>query len=211
MKKSAVQFTFILVTLLINTMFGQAKMDTVLLQNGEVIPCKVMRITENDLVLKQSEKVVREFNIDRDRVFSYTTSTGEHLLYAYDTLAGNYFTVEEMRYFIKGEQDGKKGFKAKPAFYTNMIIGAASGVTGSFFFPVPAFAFAILVGIPKVKIRKNTVGNLDDLNHLPYIMGYERMARRNRKIQALVGGGLGLVAGLGTFLILQASDKQIIR
>ncbi|HSH65687.1 MAG TPA: hypothetical protein VLB84_07785, partial [Bacteroidia bacterium] len=74
MKKSAIQLTFILVVMLINTMFGQAKMDTVLLQNGEVIPCKVMRITENDLVLKQSEKMVREFNIDRDRVFSYTTS-----------------------------------------------------------------------------------------------------------------------------------------
>lgn len=197
--------------LLVNSAFSQEKKDTVLLLSGESISGKVVRIDDENLVMKESENVVREFNIDRERVFSYTTSSGEKVLYTYDTLAGNYFTVQDMRYFIRGEQDGKRGFRAKPAFYTNMLIGAAGGITGSFFFPIPAFTFAILVGIPKVKINKNTVRRQEDLDHIPYIMGYERMARRNRKIQALVGGGIGIVAGLGTFLILQGSDTQLIK
>lgn len=197
--------------LLVNSAFSQEKKDTVLLLSGESISGKVVRIDDENLVMKESENVVREFNIDRERVFSYTTSSGEKVLYTYDTLAGNYFTVQDMRYFIRGEQDGKRGFRAKPAFYTNMLIGAAGGITGSFFFPIPAFTFAILVGIPKVKINKTTVRRQEDLDHIPYIMGYERMARRNRKIQALVGGGIGIVAGLGTFLILQGSDKQLIK
>lgn len=191
-------------------MVSQEKKDTILLQNGELIYAKVMRLSNEYLVVKESENVIQEFNIERDRVFSYMDGNGEHVLYVYDTLIGNDFTVDEMRYFIRGEQDGRKGFKAYPSFYTNFIIGAAGGVTGSFFFPIPAFTFAILTGIPKVKIRKSTVRNLDDLNHPPYIMGYERMARRNRKIKALIGGGIGLVAGLGTFLILQSSDKELI-
>lgn len=203
------QIILMLLIFAVNPMFSQEKNDTILLQNGEIISGKVIRLTEEHLVIKESENVVQEFKIDRDRVFSYTNSSGEHLLYTYDTLKGNDFTIEEMRYFIRGEQDGKKGFKARPAFYTNMIIGAAGGVTGSFFFPIPAFTFVILAGIPKVKIKKNTVRNLDDLNHPSYIMGYERMARRNRKIQALVGGGIGLVAGLGTFLVLQASHNEL--
>jgi hypothetical protein len=211
MKKLHFKIFALYMILLVNSAFSQEKKDTVLLLSGESISGKVVRIDDENLVMKESENVVREFNIDRERVFSYTTSSGEKVLYTYDTLAGNYFTVQDMRYFIRGEQDGKRGFRAKPAFYTNMLIGAAGGITGSFFFPIPAFTFAILVGIPKVKINKNTVRRQEDLDHIPYIMGYERMARRNRKIQALVGGGIGIVAGLGTFLILQGSDKQLIK
>lgn len=211
MNKFFLKIPALLLVLLVNSMFSQERKDTILLQNGDIISGKVIQLTDDDLIVKESEKVVQEFKIDRERIFSYTDASGEHVLYAYDTLIGNDFTIEEMRYFIRGEQDGRKGFKARPAFYTNLVIGAAGGITGSFFFPIPAFAFAILVGIPKVKIKKSTIRNLDDLNHPPYIMGYERMARRNRKIQALVGGGIGLVAGLGTFLILQASDKELIK
>lgn len=212
MKESYSKISVLWMILLVNSVFSQEKKDTVLLLSGEFIPGKVVRVDNENVVMKESENVVREFNIDRDRVFSYKTpASGEKVLYTYDTLQGNYFSVEEMRYFIRGEQDGKKGFKARPAFYSNLVIGAAGGITGSFFFPIPAFTFAILVGIPKVKINKNTVSRPDDLNHIPYIMGYERMARRNRKIQALIGGGIGLVAGVTTFLILQSSDKQLIR
>lgn len=212
MKKSYFKILVFWMVLLVNSIFSQEKKDTVLLLSGESIPGKVVRVDNENVVMKESENVVQEFNIDRERVFSYTTpASGEKVLYSYDTLVGNYFTIDEMRYFIRGEQDGRKGFKARPAFYSNLVIGAAGGITGSFFFPIPAFTFAILVGIPKVKINKNTVRRQEDLNHIPYVMGYERMARRNRKIQALIGGGIGIVAGLGTFLILQASDKQLIR
>lgn len=211
MKNSRFKISVLLMVLLVNSVFSQEKTDSVLLLSGEYIPGKVIRVDDENVVMKASENTVQEFNIDRDRVFSYSGPFGEKVLYTYDTLAGNYFTVDEMRYFIRGEQDGKKGFKARPAFYTNMLIGAASGITGSFFFPLPPFTFAILVGIPKVKINRNTVRRQEDLDHIPYLMGYERMARRNRKIQSLIGGGIGIVAGLGTFLILQASGKQLIK
>jgi hypothetical protein len=197
----------LLMVLLVNTCFSQAKKDTILLLNGEVVSGKITEMTIDHLTIKKSETIAHGYNIDNDRIFSYIDASGEHFLYVYDTLSGNDFTIAEMRYFMKGERDGKKGFKAMPAFYTNLLIGAASGLSGSFFFPVPPFVFAILVGIPKVKIRKNTVSNLDDLNHVPYIIGYERMARKNRKIQSLIGGGIGLVAGLGSFLIIQSANK----
>lgn len=206
MKKSYLQIPILLIVLLVNTCFSQERKDTILLQNGDILTGKITEMGVDHFTIKESEKT-RGYTVDNDRIFSYINVDGEHFLYVYDTMNGNDLTVAEMRYYMKGERDGKKGFKARPAFYTNMLIGAASGLSGSFFFPVPPFTFAILVGIPKVKIRKNTVSNLDDLNHPPYIMGYERMARKNRKIQSLIGGGIGLAAGLGAFLVIQAGNK----
>jgi hypothetical protein len=203
------QIPFILTILSLNTGIAQVKNDTILLITGGIITGSITEVAPTFLTIKDSKKSSQ--TIETERIFSYTNSSGEHLLYYMDSVNGNEFSVEEMRYFIRGEQDGKSGFKARPAFYTNMLIGAAGGVSGTFFFPIPVFTFATLVGIPKVKIKKNTVRNLDDLNHPTYIMGYERMARRNRKIQSLIGGGIGLVAGLGTFLVLQNSGKELIR
>ena len=39
-------------------------------------------------------------------------------------------------------------------------------------------------------------------------MGYERVARKKRKIKSLIGGGVGLVVGLGTFGVLKATDND---
>jgi hypothetical protein len=206
MKKFYLQIPILLMILLVNTCFSQVRQDTILLLNGDILTGKITEMTVDHFTIKESEKV-RGYSVDNDRIFSYINADGEYFLYVYDTLSGNDLTIPEMRYYMKGERDGKKGFRARPAFYTNLLIGAASGLSGSFFFPVPPFAFAILVGIPKVKIRKSTVSNLDDLNHPPYIMGYERMARKNRKIQSLIGGGFGLAAGLGAFLIIQSANK----
>lgn len=211
------QIALIFTVLTLNTGFAQQKKDvvlkkdTVLLLTGGILTGVISEITPTTLTIKDSESMTHGSIIETDRIFSYTNKTGEHILYYIDSSAGNEFTIAEMRYFIRGEQDGKKGFKARPAFYTNMIIGIAGGMSGTFFFPIPAFMFATLVGIPKVKIKKNTVTYPGDLNHPTYVMGYERMARRNRKIQSLIGGGIGLVAGLGTFLILQSYDIQLIK
>ncbi len=207
MKKIYRQIPILLMVLLVNTCFSQAKKDTILLLNGDILTGTIMEMTVDNFTIKESEKAKRLYVIDNDRIFSYIDHSGEHFLYVYDTLSGNDFTIAEMRYFLRGERDGKKGFKARPAFYTNLLIGAAGGLSGSFLFPVPAFTFVILTGLPKVKIRKSTVTNPEDLNHIPYIIGYERTARRNRKIQSLIGGGIGILAGLGTFIAIQATNK----
>jgi hypothetical protein len=127
----------------------------------------------------------------------------------YDTIIGNEFTIDEMRYFILGEQDAEKGFKAKGAFWGNMLLGAAGAVTGSFLCPIPPFAFVALSGLPKIKIKPSTVSNIDNVKHDSYLMGYERVARKKRKISSLAGGGIGLAAGLGTFFILKGTGNEI--
>ncbi|MBA3972443.1 MAG: hypothetical protein H0X46_09955 [Bacteroidetes bacterium] len=114
-----------------------------------------------------------------------------------------------MRYFILGEQDAERGFKAKGAFWGNALIGAAGGVTGLFLAPIPAFAFVALSGLPKVKIKPSSVSNSDYVKHDSYLMGYERVARKKRKISSLIGGGVGLGVGFGTYFILKGTGNEI--
>ena len=93
-----------------------------------------------------------------------------------------------------------------------MALGAGAGFTGSFLCPLVPFAFTALSGLPlpKVKIKKGTVSNPDYLNHQTYLLGYDRVARKKRKISSLIGGGIGLGVGLGTYFILKANHSEPI-
>ena len=114
-----------------------------------------------------------------------------------------------MRYFIRGEQDAQKSFKARGAFWSGLLIGAGAGVTGSLLSPIAPFTFAALVGLPKIKIKKKGVSNLEYLKQDAYLMGYERVARKKRKIKSLIGGASGLGIGLGTYFILKANNSEL--
>jgi len=191
-----------------NSMAQNGK-DTLLLLNGAVVIGTVIDTTNGVTAIKNQKDSTKNIIIENDRIFSITTANGESIMYVYDTILGNEFTIDEMRYFILGEQDAEKGFKAKGAFWGNMLLGAAGGVTGSFLCPIPPFAFTALSGLPRVKVKSSSVSNIDYIKHDTYIMGYERVARKKRKIGSLAGGGIGLGIGLGTFFILKSTNNEI--
>ena len=56
-----------------------------------------------------------------------------------------------------------------------------------------------LTGLPKVRIRHSTISNPNYIDHDAYILGYERVSRSRRRIQALIGGTIGLAAGYGLY------------
>jgi hypothetical protein len=190
---------------------AQTGKDTIVLLNGSVFYATVIDTTGGVTSIKSKKNPDKNIIIENDRIFSIIDSTGEHLMYAYDTTLGNEFTIPEMRYFILGEQDAEKGFKANGAFFGNLALGAAAGVTGYFLCPIPPFAFTAFSGLPKVKIKHSTVSNLEYLKQETYLMGYERVARKKRKIRSLIGGGIGLGVGLGTFFILKSTGNDPIK
>lgn len=204
-------FLLCVVVLISRVVFSQTAPDTVLLLNGSMVVSTVLDTPGGVTAIKNPKHPEKNDLIENDRIFSITNASGEHVLYVFDSLQGNEFTVDEMRYFIKGEQDADKGFKAHGSFYGNLAIGALSGVTGYFLCPIPPFLFVSLTGIPKVKIKKETVSNLDYLKQDAYLMGYERVARKKRKMKSLLGGGIGLGVGLGTFFILKSTGNELIK
>ncbi len=204
-------FMFSLLTLLCKTGFSQTGKDTVLLLNGNIIIANVIDTTNGVTSIKNPKDSLKNIIIENDRIFSISNKNGESIMYVYDTVLGNEFTIDEMRYFICGEQDAEKGFKPRGAFWGNMVLGAAAGVTGSFFCPLPPFAFVAMSGIPKIKIKHSTVSNMDYLKHDTYLMGYERVGRKKRKTSALLGGGIGLGAGIIGAVILKETHNELIK
>ena len=188
---------------------AQTAKDTILLLNGAVVIGTVIDTTNGITSLKNPKDSTKNIIIENDRIFSITNSNGESIMYVYDTIIGNEFTIDEMRYFILGEQDAERGFKAKGAFWGNALIGAAGGVTGLFLAPIPVFAFVAMSGLPKVKIKASSVTNSEYIKHDSYLMGYERVARKKRKISSLIGGGIGLGVGFGTYFILKETGNEI--
>ena len=208
-KNALISLIFLAFGLFSKSAYSQSGKDTILLLNGAVMVGTVIDTTNGVTSIKNPKDSTKNIMIENDRIFSITNAGGESIIYVYDTLIGNEFTIDEMRYFILGEQDAEKGFKAKGAFWGNMLLGAAGGVTGSFLCPIPPFAFTALSGLPRVKVKSSSVSNIEYIKHDTYIMGYERVARKKRKLSSLAGGGIGLGVGLGTFFILKSTNNEI--
>jgi hypothetical protein len=211
MNKSLSVISIFLLSMYANKGFSQTGNDTILLLNGTTVITTIVDTSNGVTQIRDPKNPNNKIMIENDRIFSINNSKGETILYGFDSIIGNEFTVDEMRYFIKGEQDAQKGFKARGAFLGNLAVGGSAGVTGLFLAPVAPFAFTALVGLPKVKIKKGTVSNPEYLNHDSYLMGYSRVASKKRKLQSLIGGGIGLVVGLGTSFVLRANDAELIK
>ncbi len=194
-----------------NISFSQNGNDTVLFINGNKIITTVTDTTNGLITFKNPKKPKKFKTVDNDDVFSITNGKGEEIIYAYDTLTGNELTVEEMRYYIAGQQDARRVIKGRVGFWTNLLVSAGAGATGSFLTPIVPFAVAGILGLPKVKIKEGSVSKPEYANQDAYLMGYEKEGKRKRKIKSILGGGIGLIVGLGTSVILKANGDQLIK
>jgi len=147
-------------------------------------------------------KKKKEMIVEGERIFSIKFASGkEKIYYKQDSVFENYFTVDETRLFIKGEQDAAK-YKCRFSTISSFAVGAASGlVLGSVFAFIPPFTFSATTLLPKVRIRHSTVSNMNYLNYDTYILGYERVARKKRLINSLSGGVAGLAASFTGIIV----------
>lgn len=184
--------------------------DTILFINGTTVISTITDTTNGLTTYIHPKKPKKSKTVDSDHIFSVTNKDGEHLVYMQDTL-GNELTIEEMRYFIRGQQDARKVINGRGGFAVNFLLSLGAGATGSFLTPIVPFAVAGLLGLPSVKIKNGSASNPEYLSHDSYLMGYEREGKRKRKIRSLLGGSIGLVVGLGTAVILKKNGDELLK
>lgn len=180
--------------------YGQDKADTILFNSGRTLAAHVLD-TSGDKITIEKPKSSRhkKIEIDRDQVFSirYGSTGKEVVVYIYDTLIGNDYTIPEARLFIAGEQDAQKGFHAIGTSIGAFLVGAGSGfVTFSLIAFGPPFIYTGIMSYPRIKIRHKSVSNLSNVKADPYLYGYDNVARRKRTLRSLLWGSIGLVVGL---------------
>lgn len=157
-----------------------------------------------DLVKKSGKTKPKK--VDLERVFSINGPEGEEkVIYYMDTVVGNYFTIDEMRFYIQGEQDASKYYHANWTIAAGLPITAGLGFVLSgtaFSFAVP-FVYLVSTGIPAYKINREKIPSSHLVTEPAYVLGYERTARNKRLFKSLFTGLVGTAIGftLGQGLI----------
>lgn len=174
--------------------------DTIFLMNGNIVSGKIIDTLIGAVSILNPDKNNEKLHYEYDDVYNIKYANGAvKYYYVQDSLRNNYFTRDEMQYYIYGERDARKGFKARGSLIGAGAVGLVSGGLGIFFAPVFPYGYMALSGVPKVRIKHNTISNPAYIDQDAYILGYERVSRSKRRIQALIGGTIGLAVGYGLY------------
>ena len=196
-----IRLTFLIISLFVFNLFsiGQNK-DTILLMNGNIVVEKVLDTVIGAVTIVNPANTSEKLHYEYDQIYCVKYAVGfTDYYYSQDSLLGNYFTRDDMLYYIYGERDARKGFKARGSLIGSGVVGLLTGGVGLWFAPIFPYGYMALSGIPKVKIKHKTISNPNYIDHDAYIYGYMRVSRSKRRIQALIGGTIGLAAGYGLY------------
>lgn len=190
-------FLFLVLCFFYQTVSSQTKVqDTIYLMNGQVVGEKVIDTILGAITIINPKKTNKKIHYEWDQIFMVRYANGDkRYYYQQDSLLSNWFSRDEMWMYMKGENDARKGFKAKGAMIGAGIAGIVGGMTGTFWGPIAPYGFMALSGLPKIKIKHNTISNPAYVESDAYILGYERVARQRRKIKSVIGGTVGLIIG----------------
>lgn len=190
-------FLFLVSWFFYQTVSSQTKVqDTIYLMNGQVVGEKVIDTILGAITIINPKKTNKKIHYEWDQIFMVRYANGDkRYYYQQDSLLSNWFSRDEMWMYMKGENDARKGFKAKGAMIGAGIAGIVGGMTGTFWGPIAPYGFMALSGLPKIKIKHNTISNPAYVESDAYILGYERVARQRRKIKSVIGGTVGLIIG----------------
>ncbi len=178
-----------------------AAQDKILLMNGELIQAKVLGQSTLEVRYLETRKNGRQ--IERaeptEDVFSVTDSLGhERIWYFYDTVFGNDLNIEQMRWFIKGEQDARKSYKPIWPVVGAFAVGAGLTIglnleTNALFIP-PVMSGAM--ALPRVHITKGSISDPMMEGNEYYATGYARVGKSKRVVRSLVAAFIGVGVGI---------------
>jgi hypothetical protein len=179
--------------------FGQAK-DRILLMGGQTIDAQVIGQSTLEIrYLAESRKGLRERREPTESVFSVTDTLGrERIWYFFDTVFGNDMTVDQMRWFIKGEQDARKGYKPIWPMVGGFVTGA--GLTIGLNLEVNSLLvpplFAASMALPRVHVTRGSITDPLMEGDEFYAYGYAKVGRTKRVINTLISTAAGVLVGI---------------
>lgn len=205
-------FVFIFIFLLISK--KSKAQDEVLFISGDYSTVKVLDTMDyKKIIVNRTKKNgnIKKQTLFKEDIYSIRyDGSKEVVIYKQDTLEGEYFTPQEMRIYIQGEQDAAKGFKPVGCAIGAGVAGLTGGLFLGFFSPLLPAAYTVVAGsrLFWIKIKRKNVSNEAYLEEEVYKLGYEKEARNKRIQQSLIWGGVGVVLGaVGSYNINYFLDK----
>lgn len=181
--------------------------DTLLLMNGREMACKILADTGTvflfELTKPNGKVKVRELH--KNDVFSVKNGAGtEQVLYMQDEVLGDIYSVDEMRYYLAGENDARQNFSAWPTFAVGFALCAGISLWGGDGYITavgPPVLYTILQLAPKIKIREKTMSRPEYKYNDMYADGYEPPARSRKLFRAMQGSFAGSAVGVAVWLL----------
>jgi hypothetical protein len=184
----------------------QSQSDTVYLMNGHMVCGEITDTANNTVTAFDCKRPGKKLRYESDEVFSFKKKDqAERFFYDEQPENPNWFSRKDFKYYMQAERDARSMYKSKGAFWSGAAFGFAGGASGTFFgIGAPFISFGI-TQLFKVKIRRNAVSNVNFLDEVAYIDGYERQARVKRSLISLKGGVIGLGLGYGLYFLTNGS------
>ncbi len=184
-----------------------AAQDTLLLMNGQLLPCRIMSDSGTVFVFEMTKKngKIKTRELHKNDVFSVTKiGQPEFILYEQNEIMGDIYTIDEMNYLLAGQRDARNNFKAWPTFIVGFVMCgtiAFIGQDGFITTLVPPMAYMVVQLVPKIKIREKYMSNPEYKYNDIYADGFEPPARSRKMLRAMGGGFTGSATGLLTWLL----------
>lgn len=197
---------FLLGLLLFFAIAGIAQ-DTIVHRNGTEFIVDILKENESKIIYKLWDiPESRTFTLEKSSVFSIKRKNSKvDIIYTYNPDIGNIYQVDEMRLYIKGEQDARK-FNSTITNLASIVGGAAGGYVlgqGGILGITAPIVMPILVTILPPKIKKRTVRDPRYSSIEAYKTGYLKEAKKKRYFKSLVLSSISLgVATAVTALII---------
>ena len=189
----------VLIFIFSGTIYAQVK-DSIFYMNGNIVAANVLDTLLGAVTFKDPADSTKKVHADDQAVFAVKYTNGfTKYYYRQDTSIGNWYTREEMRYFMIGERDARNNYKAPRAFVGGMITGIGGGLTGVLYGPLIPGAYLGLNELTKIRIKQKWVSGPYLLSEDAYILGFQREAFAKRRIAVLKGSGIGLAIGFAAF------------
>jgi len=175
--------------------------DKIILINGDVLEVRNVELKDNNISFQSMKKEKRK-KINPYRVFSIQYANGtEEVIFVTDPLDPNDFKPEEMRMFIKGEQEAKIYYHNTANKVAAAAIGVGAGMLTIYGIVVPAL-YSTVVGSFSPNVYKHEVSDPALRENLNFREGYERKCRDRKIRNSLLFGFGGFFIGFTAFAIL---------
>ncbi len=180
--------------------FTSNAQDKILLINGKVIEVKSVDVIGNTIAY-HTLKRDKPRKINPERVFSIQHTDGtERIVYVSDPLDPSDFKPEEMRMFIKGEQEANMYHRTIPHEIAAAAIGAGAGLLTIYGLIIPAL-YSTVAGSFSPNIERCKVSDPALKNDLSFREGYEKRCRDKKIRNSLIFGFGGFAVGFTAFAI----------
>jgi tetrahydromethanopterin S-methyltransferase subunit F len=192
-------FSFIILFLFSLALHAQ---DKIVLLSGKVINAKSVTINGYTIAYRTTGEKSKLRKVDPENVFSIQYADGsEKIIFIRDLTDTLEYTVEQMRMFIKGEQDAALYYKNIP----NKVAGFAVGVGASFFsiygLVLPPL-YGTIVGAHSPNMEKMQVSDASLLNDYDYREGYKTKVRNRKVRNGVLSGFIGFAAGFVALAVI---------